>query len=64
MCLSLTLPRQTRRGLATLARNTRDADLRVRARILLRIHEGKSGNRGAKEFGCAPSTTSRIAARF
>jgi hypothetical protein len=64
MCLSLTLPRQTRRGLTTLARKTRDADLRVRARILLKIHEGKFGNQAAKELGCAPSTTPRIVARF
>jgi transposase len=64
MFLNLTLPRQTRRGLTILARKTRDADLRVRARILLKIHEGKSGNQAAKELGCAPSTTSRIVARF
>jgi transposase len=60
----LRLSRPARRRLQRLDRKTRDADLRVRCRILLKVDQGLSGRAAAREVGCVPSTAARIVARF
>lgn len=60
----LRLRRATRLWLTRLDRKARDADLRVRCRVLLKVHAGKSPHRAAREIGCHPATASRIVARF
>jgi len=60
----LRLPRATRLWLRRLDRKARDADLRVRCRVLLKVREGKSLRAAAREIACAPSTALRIVARF
>ena len=60
----LRLPRATRLWLRRLDRKVRDADLRVRCRVLLKVREGKSLRAAAEELACAPSTACRIVARF
>lgn len=64
MQICLAVNQRKRRILRWLDRSTHDADMRIRCRILLKISQGKSGNQAAAELGCAPSTTSRVAARF
>ena len=58
------LVRPVRRRLTRLDRKTRDADLRIRCRVLLKVAEGRSLNAAARELGCAPATAWRIVARF
>lgn len=60
----LRLPRATRLWLRRLDRKVRDADLRVRCRVLLKVREGMSLRAAAREIACAPSTACRIVARF
>ena len=64
MQLSVRLNHRTRQLISWLSKKTRDADMRVRCQILLKIHQGQSGNSAATALGCVPSTTSRIVARF
>ena len=54
MVQPLRLRRATRLWLARLDRKARDADLRVRCRVLLKVHAGKSPHAAAREIGCAP----------
>ena|SRR3989442_9858460 len=56
--------RSTRRRLARLDRTTRDADLRIRCRVVLKVSQGMSCAEAARALGCAPSTAARIVARF
>ncbi len=58
------MKRATRLWLRRLDRKTRDAELRVRCRVLLKVAAGKSRNAAAREVGCVPSTAIRILARF
>ena len=64
MSVCLHLGRATRKWLVRIDRKTRDADLRVRCRVLLKVHQGTSPHAAARELGCAPSTAWRIVARF
>src|SRR5712692_9467528 len=64
MLQQLRLRRATRLWLAWLDRKARDADLRVRCRVLLKIHAGKSPHTAAREIEGAPWTACRIVARF
>jgi transposase len=64
MVQPLRLRRATRLWLARLDRKARDADLRVRCRVLLKVHAGLSAHRAAREIGCHPATACRIVARF
>ena len=64
MDAGLRLDRPTRRWLVWVDRKTRDADLRIRSRVLLKIHAGASPHAAARALGCAPSTACRIVARF
>ena len=54
----------TRLWLRRLDRKTRDAELRVRRCVLLKVAAGLSRNAAAREVGCVPSTAMRILARF
>ena len=56
--------RTTRLWLTRLDLKARDADLRVRCRVLLKVHAGRSPHRAAREIGCHPATACRIVARF
>lgn len=49
------LPRAERRRLERLDRKTREADLRIRCRIVLNVAQGRSARAAAEEVGCAPS---------
>lgn len=60
----LRLSRAERRRLQRLDRKTRDADLRVRCRIVLKVAQGLSARAAAREVGCVPSTAARIVAGF
>ena len=62
--MTLRLRRPTRLWLRRLDRKTRDAELRVRCRVLLKVASGLSRNAAAREVGCVPSTAVRIVARF
>ena len=64
MVQPLRLRRATRLWLTRLDRKARDADLRVRCRVLLKVHAGQSPHRAAREIGCHPGTAYRIVARF
>lgn len=64
MSAYLRLDRPTRLFLRRVDRKTRDADLRVRCRILLKVHGGLNRNAAAREIGCVPSTAWRVVARF
>lgn len=64
MAAGLRLDRPTRRWLVWLDRKTRDADLRIRCRVRLKVHAGASPHAAARELGCAPSTACRMVARF
>ena len=63
MVQPLRLCRATRLWLTWLDRKARDADLRVRCRVL-KVHAGQSPHRAAREIGCHPATACRIVARF
>jgi len=62
--MNLQVKRATRLWLRRLDRKTRDAELRVRCRVLLKVAAGKTCNAAAREVGCVPSTAVRIVARF
>ena len=64
MVAGLRLDRPTRRWLVWIDRKTRDADLRIRSRVLLKVHAGASPHAAARALGCAPSTAWRMVARF
>ena len=64
MAVRLSLDRPTRRRLLRLARKTRDAYLRVRCWVVLKVSLGMSCAEAARAQGCAPSTAARIVARF
>lgn len=64
MSAELRVGRPVRRRLARLDRKTRDADVRIRCRILLKVMRGESGRAVARALGCSPSTVGRIVARF
>ena len=64
MVQPMRLCRATRLWLTRLDRKARDADLRVRCRVLLKVHAGKSPHAAAREIGCAPWSACRIVARF
>jgi transposase len=64
MAVQLSLARPTRRRLVRLDLKTRDADLRIRRRVVLKVAEGMSGAAAARALGCAPSTAARIVARY
>ncbi len=64
MLQPLRLRRATRLWLTRLDRKARDADLRVRCRVLLKVHAGQSPHRAAREIGCHAATACRIVARF
>lgn len=60
----LCLRRPARRRVQKLDRSCKDADQRIRCRIVLKVAAGSSCNAAAREVGCAPSTAVRIVARF
>lgn len=60
----IVLHRRTREKLERKARRCKDADTRVRYRIVLRAAEGHSGQRIARELGCCPATVSRTLDRY
>src|SRR5213593_3393264 len=64
MFQKLSLRRATRLWLKRLDRKARDADLRVRCRVLLKVHAGQRPHRAVREIGCHPATACRIVARF
>jgi transposase len=64
LTMTLRLRRATRLWLRRVDRKTRDAQVRVRCRVLLKVASGMSRNAAAREVGCAPSTAVRIVARF
>ena len=55
---------RTRAKLERECRRCRDADTRVRYRIVLLSNQGWSGKRIAKALGCTPSTVSRTLSRW
>ena len=60
----VTLTRATRRRIQRLDRKTRDANLRIRCRVILKVAEGLSRHAAARQLGCAPSTAWWIVERF
>lgn len=60
----LSFSRSLRRRIQKLDRKTRDADLRVRCRVLLKVDQGMNRNAAAREVGCVPSTAWCIVRRF
>jgi transposase len=60
----LRLGRTARRRIQRLDRTTRNADLRVRCRILLKVNQGETRHAAALQVGCAPSTAWLIVNRF
>ena len=64
MAVRLSLDRPTRRRLLRLARKTRDAYLRVRCWVVLKVSQGMSCAEAARAQGCASCTAARIVARF
>ncbi len=55
---------QTRAKLERIAKQCKDADTRVRYRIVLLSDQGWSGRRISRALGCCPSTISRTLERF
>ena len=55
---------RTRAKLERTARRCRDADTRMRYRIVLRADRGHSGKRIARELGCCCATVSRMLRRY
>lgn len=64
MAPSIQIDRPTRRRVQKLDRRTRDADLRIRCRVILKVAEGMSRHAAAVDVGCAPSTAWWIVDRF
>ncbi|MEP7028601.1 MAG: IS630 family transposase [Candidatus Eisenbacteria bacterium] len=64
MAAELRVGRPTLRWLARVDRQTHDADVRIRCRVLLKVARGESRSAAAHALGCAPSTACRIVARF
>ena len=62
--MTLRLRRATRLWLRRVDRKTRDAEVRVRCRVLLKVAAGLSRHAAARAIGCAPATAWRIVARF
>ena len=62
--MTLRLKRPTRLWLRRLDRKTRDAEVRVRCRVLLKVASGLTRHAAAAAIGCAPATAWRIVARF
>lgn len=62
--MALRLRRPTRLWLRRLDRKTRDAEVRVRCRVLLKVASGMTRHAAAAAIGCAPATAWRIVARF
>jgi transposase len=60
----LRLGRPVRRRILRLGHRTRNADLRVRCRVILRVSEGLTRHAAARQVGCAPSTAWLIVDRF
>jgi transposase len=55
---------QKRARLERETRRRRDADTRIRYKIVLRAAKGHSGNRVARELGCCAATVSRVLGRY
>ena len=64
MCLKFRLARPARLWLRRLSRKTRDAGVRVRCGVLLKVHGGMSAAAAARALDCAPSTAARMVARY
>jgi len=60
----LRLGRPARRRILRLARRTRNADLRVRCHVILRVSQGVTRHAAARQLGCAPSTAWFMVERF
>jgi len=60
----LVLDRGTRRRVKKLDRRTRDAHVRIRCRVILKVSRGVSRLAAARDLGCAPSTAWWIVERF
>lgn len=58
------LPRPVRRRIIRLDRKTRNSDLRIRCRLVLKMDGGLSARAAALEVGCAPSTAWRVRRRL
>jgi transposase len=58
------LSRPIRRRIIRMDRQARNADLRIRCRVVLKMAEGLSAHAASLAVGCAPSTGWRVAARF
>ena len=54
--MTLRLRRATRLWLRLVDRKTRDAEVRVRCRVLLKVAAGLSRHAAARAIGCAPAT--------
>jgi transposase len=63
MCRRFRLARPARLWLRRLARKTREAGVRVRCSVLLKIHAGMSCAAAARALDCAPSSAARMVAR-
>ena len=64
MSQAVRLSQATRRWLTRLDRKVRDADLRVRCRVLRKLLAGQRPHHTAHEIGCHLATAYRIEARF
>lgn len=58
------LSRPIRRCIVRMDRKTRNADLRIRCRLVLKMADGMSAHAAARAVGCAPCTAWRVATRF
>jgi transposase len=56
--------RPLRRRIIRLDRTTRNPDLRIRCRVILKMASGMSARAAALAVGCAPSTAWRVGRRF
>jgi transposase len=64
MVAQLVLARAERRRIQKLDRKTRDGDVRVRCRVVLKVASGASRRRAAQDVGCVPSTAWQIVTRY
>jgi len=64
MCRGFRLARSARLWLRRLGRKTRDAGVRVRCSVLLKVHSGMSCAAAARALDCAPSSAARMVARY
>ena len=64
MCHGFRLARPARLWLRRLARKTREAGVRVRCSVLLKVHSGMSCAAAARALDCAPSSAARMVARY